>query len=275
MSEWKECKLGDLVDVSQGLAINIQTKHLLKDDGLPLLRITDMFFDNYAQFIDPVNVPQQCVASKTDIIYTRTGQVGFVFKGKIGVIHNNCFKVKPKTNLDNDFLFWFLKQSSIKELSNNIASGSVQLDLTHSAFKSIDILLPPLPEQRAITPVLSSLDDKIDLLHRQNKTLEAMAETLFRQWFVEEVDEGWEEGFLHDVISVKGGTTPSTKKPEYWDGDIYWTSPRDLSNHTSVFLFDTGRKITEKGLAKIGSGLLPIGTVLLSSRAPIGYLGVT
>lgn len=75
--------------------------------------------------------------------------------------------------------------------------------------------------------------------------------------------------------SVKGGTTPSTKEPKYWDGDIYWTSPRDLSNHTSVFLFDTGRKITKKGLAKIGSGLLPIGTVLLSSRAPIGYLAIT
>jgi type I restriction enzyme S subunit len=75
--------------------------------------------------------------------------------------------------------------------------------------------------------------------------------------------------------SVKGGTTPSTKEPKYWDGDIYWTSPRDLSNHTSVFLFDTGRKITEKGLAKIGSGLLPIGTVLLSSRAPMGYLAIT
>jgi len=89
------------------------------------------------------------------------------------------------------------------------------------------------------------------------------------------VDEGWEEGVLSHVISVKGGTTPSTKKPEYWDGDIYWTSPKDLSNHTSVFIFDTGRKITGRGLAKIGSGLLPIGTVLLSSRAPIGYLAIT
>ncbi len=134
---------------------------------------------------------------------------------------------------------------------------------------------PPLPEQKAIASVLSSLDDKIDLLHRQNKTLEVMAETLFRQWFLEEAEEDWEERSLHDVISVKGGTTPSTKKPEYWDGDIYWTSPRDLSNHTSIFMFDANRKITERGLAKIGSGLLPIGTVLLSSRAPIGYLAIT
>ncbi|MCI1751771.1 MAG: restriction endonuclease subunit S [Flavobacteriales bacterium] len=129
-----------------------------------------------------------------------------------------------------------------------------------------------LPEQRAIASVLSSLDAKIDLLHRQNKTLEAMAETLFRQWFVEEAEEGWEEGTLDQILSVKGGTTPSTKNPEFWDGDIHWTTPRDLSAAADIFLFDTARKITEKGLAQIGSGLLPSGTLLMSSRAPVGYL---
>lgn len=147
--------------------------------------------------------------------------------------------------------------------------------LNQQILKLLPITLPPLSEQKAIAAVLSSLDDKIDLLHRQNQTLEAMAETLFRQWFVEEAQEDWEEGILDDVISVKGGTTPSTKEPEYWDGDIYWTSPRDLSNHNSIFIFNTERKITKKGLTKIGSGLMPIGTVLLSSRAPIGYLAIT
>jgi type I restriction enzyme S subunit len=80
---------------------------------------------------------------------------------------------------------------------------------------------------------------------------------------------------LNDVISVKGGTTPSTTNSEFWNGNIHWTSPRDLSNHSSIFLFDTERKISEKGLKEIGSGLLPVGTVLLSSRAPIGYLAIT
>ncbi len=139
----------------------------------------------------------------------------------------------------------------------------------------VSLNLPDLPEQHSIASILSSLDNKIDLLHRQNKTLEALAETLFRQWFVEEAEEGWETGKLGDVISVKGGTTPSTSNPEFWDGDIHWTSPRDLSNHNSVFMTTTERRITEKGLAQIGSGLLPIGTVLLSSRAPIGYLAIT
>jgi len=135
--------------------------------------------------------------------------------------------------------------------------------------------LPPLEEQKVIASILSSLDDKIDLLHRQNTTLEHMAETLFRQWFIEEAQEDWDECTLADLIAVKGGTTPSTKEPSFWNGDINWTSPRDLSNQQSVFMFDTERKITKKGLAQIGSGLLPVGTLLMSSRAPIGYLAIS
>src|SRR5665647_3471913 len=141
--------------------------------------------------------------------------------------------------------------------------------------ENINLIIPSPPEQIQIAGILSSLDDKIDLLHRQNKTLEQLAETLFRQWFVEEAKESWGVGKLGDIISVKGGTTPSTTKPEYWNGNFHWTSPRDLSNNNSIYLFNTERKLTEKGLKQIGSGLLPIGTVLLSSRAPIGYLVIT
>jgi len=131
---------------------------------------------------------------------------------------------------------------------------------------------PEPPEQKAIAEVLSSLDDKIDLLHRQNKTLEQMAETLFRQWFVEEAKEDWEVGELGDILSVKGGTTPSTKNPDFWNGDIHGTTPRDLSNDSNMYLLDTLKKISKKGLENISSGLLPKGTLLLSSRAPVGYL---
>ena len=102
-----------------------------------------------------------------------------------------------------------------------------------------------------------------------------MAQTLFRQWFVEEADEGWEVKKLGDALTVKGGATPSTKESKYWNGSINWTTPKDLSNHNSIFLFDTERKITPQGLGKISSGLLPVGTVLLSSRAPIGYLAIS
>jgi type I restriction enzyme S subunit len=88
-------------------------------------------------------------------------------------------------------------------------------------------------------------------------------------------EERRKRGKLGDYITVKGGTTPSTSNPEFWGGNIYWTSPRDLSGSINTFLHDTEKKITEKGLAQVGPGLLPVGTVLLSSRAPIGYLAIT
>ncbi|MEE1323952.1 MAG: restriction endonuclease subunit S, partial [Bacteroidales bacterium] len=154
----------------------------------------------------------------------------------------------------------------------NLNVGSAVPSLTIPIINDIDISLPPLTEQKRIASILSSLDDKIDLLHRENKTLEAMAETLFRQWFIEEAKEDWKEGKLGDILSVKGGTTPSTKEPHFWNGDIAWTSPRDVTTLNGLYLFETEKKITQKGLEQISSGLLPAGTLLMSSRAPVGVL---
>ena len=169
-------------------------------------------------------------------------------------------------------------------------------------------------EQRAIAHVLGTLDDKIELNRRMNEMLEAMARALFKSWFVDfepvqaklegrwrrgeslpgfpaehydlfpdrlvdselgEIPEGWEVKALGEVVDVMGGTTPSTKVTEYWEGGTHcWATPRDLSGLSSPVLLDTERKITDAGLDKIGSGLLPPGTLLLSSRAPIGYLAI-
>jgi len=180
-------------------------------------------------------------------------------------------------NKDKAFWLYYFLNSNIGRFILEInKSGTSQPYISLGALRELPILIPNSEKEgEQIVDVLRSLDDKIDFLHRQNKTLEQLAETLFRQWFVEEAEYSWELGKIDDVVSVKGGTTPSTTKPEYWDGNIYWTSPRDLSNSDSIFLFDTERKISEIGLAQIGSGLLPIGTVLLSSRAPIGYLTIT
>ncbi|PIQ27295.1 MAG: restriction endonuclease subunit S [Bacteroidetes bacterium CG18_big_fil_WC_8_21_14_2_50_41_14] len=117
-----------------------------------------------------------------------------------------------------------------------------------------------------------------------------MAQTLFKEWFVyfrfpgagKMVDselgmipEGWKVDNIGQYVNIKGGTTPSTKNPDYWDGKIHWTSPKDLSNIKQPYLFDTEKKITPEGLKKISSGLLPKGTLLFSSRAPIGYIAIS
>jgi type I restriction enzyme S subunit len=158
--------------------------------------------------------------------------------------------------------------------------------------------------QKLIVKQLSALDDKIDLNRRMNETLEAMAQALYKDWFVdfgatrakmegrapylapdiwalfpdrlddEGKPEGWSLSAIGDEVSVVGGSTPSTKEPRFWDGDIHWTTPKDLSSLSSPVLLGSERRITKEGLEQIGSGLLPVGTVLLSSRAPIGYLAI-
>lgn len=186
--------------------------------------------------------------------------------------HNTTLYSKEFIDSDPKFVYFLLKTIDFKVFD----TGSAVPSLNRNHIHLLKVCIPPLPEQRAIASVLSCLDDKIDLLHRQNKTLEAMAETLFRQWFVEpskdELPDGWLETTIDSVATVKSGTTPSTKRSEYWDGEIHWTSPRDITNLNGIFLFDTERKITEEGLAQIGSGLLPPESLLMSSRAPVGAL---
>lgn len=116
-------------------------------------------------------------------------------------ISDNALAAKPKKGNSAKFFYYYLKNLDL----NSYAEGSSHPLITQTLLNSIDISIPSdIKTQTAIAEVLSSLDDKIDLLHRQNKTLEQIAETLFRQWFVEEAEEGW-EGNLSEYIMVQGG----------------------------------------------------------------------
>jgi type I restriction enzyme, S subunit len=205
----------------------------------------------------------------------KTAFVDILDESEIGFGSTEFIVLRAKGKKANKHFLYYLAMSpefrDIAILSMTGSSGRqrVQTDVV----SNYSFAIPPLTEQKAITAVLSALDEKIDLLHRQNKTLESMAQALFRHWFIDNAADDWEDGTLNDILTAIGGTTPSTKNPEFWNGEIHWTTPRDLSNNDSIYLLDTARKITESGLAKIGSGLLPRGTLLLSSRAPVGYLG--
>jgi type I restriction enzyme S subunit len=129
----------------------------------------------------------------------RSGNLGNAYFYKVDFwAHNTTLYVKDFKGNDELFIYYFLKTFDFKQF--NVGSAVPTLNRNH--IHPLDVIIPPLPEQRAIASILSSLDDKIDLLHRQNQTLEAMAEALFRQWFVEEAEEGWEEGTLGDVIEL-------------------------------------------------------------------------
>lgn len=190
---------------------------------------------------------------------------------------------------------------------NAITTGVPHTNL--GILRNTPLTLPSLAEQKAIAAVLGALDDKIELNRRMNATLEAMARALFQSWFVDfdpvrakldgrqpagldaataalfpahfqdshlgHIPQGWTVEPVGQVVDCVGGGTPSTAEPKYWEGGMHhWTTPKDFSSLQAPILLDTDRKLTDAGIAKISSGLLPAGTLLLSSRAPVGYLAI-
>ena len=278
-SEWKEYKLGEIADVIGGGTPNTSNPNYW-EGGIPWLTPKDL--TGYSRIYiskgernitkEGLDNSSTKLLPKGTVLMSSRAPIGYVAIASNQICTNQGFKSLICNPLiaDNLFMYYWVKNNV--EYLQSLGTGTTFAEISGSVVKSIDILLPPLPTQRRIAAILSSLDDKIDLLHRENATLEQMAEMLFRQWFVEEAKEEWKEGKLGDILTVKGGTTPSTKEPSFWDGDIAWTSPRDVTTLNGLYLFKTEKKITQKGLEQISSGLLPSGTLLMSSRAPVGVL---
>ena len=209
------------------------------------------------------------------VLLSTRAPVGYLAIAKNPLTTNQGFKsLVVRDGFDNEFVFYLLK-ANVDYLKSQ-ASGTTFGELSGSTLRKLKFLIPPLPEQRAIAAVLGALDDKIELNRRMNRTLEAIAQAVFREMMK---DEGrrmnGRETTIGEVVTVVGGSTPSTKNPAFWGGDICWATPKDLASLQSPILLDTNSRITELGLQEISSGLLPAGTVLLSSRAPIGYVAIT
>ena len=165
---WEEKTLGDVCSLYQGIAINAKTKHaLVEKSDLPLLRIKDLKNNTVEQYIDPNNYPANALVNEEDIIYTRTGSLGLVFRGKRGVLHNNSFKVVPNSELTKDYLFIWLQNPIFKNRIMGLAMKAAQPDITHAIFKIQEIAVPPLKEQQAIV-------QKLDALSAETKQLETI-----------------------------------------------------------------------------------------------------
>ena len=253
--------------------------------------------------------------SSGDLLFSWSGQPetsinAFWWRGPEGWLNQHVFRVTPLDGIDTNFLYCLLRYLNPNFVA--IARNKQTTGLGHVTKRDLERIeagVPPFREQRAIAQVLGTLDDKIELNRRMNATLEAMARALFRSWFVDfdpvrakmegrdtglpkevadlfpdrlveselgEIPDGWDVSQIGVEVDAVGGGTPSTKEPAYWNGGRHcWATPKDLSKLSTPALLGTDRKITDAGVRKISSGLLPRGTVLLSSRAPIGYLAIT
>ena len=197
--DWKKVKLGDLIDIKHGYAFKGKffqsepNENILVTPGN--FKIGGGWKDDKCKYYNG-KIPENYILKPGDIIVTMTDLSKTADTlGYSAVIPNNTNKrylhnqriglvVFKTANIDKMFLNWLLRSPEYRSYIIASASGSTVYHTSPTRIKEFKFFLPPLPEQRAIASVLSSLDDKIDLLHRQNKTLEAMAETLFRKWFI-------------------------------------------------------------------------------------------
>ncbi len=224
MSEWKECKLGEICsDVSYGYTESAS----LDPIGPKFLRITDIVPGR----VTWANVPYCHVSSKDhakyrlsegDIVIARTGATtGYTYTMKSNdlkydaVFASYLIRYRVDDQKAAPFFVGHLLTSSIwKGFVDGILGGSAQPGANAKQFADFEILLPPLPEQRAIAGLLSSLDDKIDLLHRQNKTLEGMAEALYRHFFVDNRQATWQECTVGKVADHEKTSIHPNRKPD-------------------------------------------------------------
>jgi len=222
---WKQCKLGEVATIKTGQTNSVDA---VADGVYPL-------FDRSKDVKRSSKYLFDCEA----VIVPGEGKdfVPRYYKGKFD-LHQRAYAVIPNEQVcDGRYCYYALLDG--RSYFSLVAVGSTVMSLRLSTFESFDILLPPLPEQRAIASVLSSLDDKIDLLQRENKTLEAMAETLFRQWFIEEAKDEWEEKSLKDIYIFEKGFEPGSEnylETEEEDA-IRFIRVGDMLSHTpSVYI---------------------------------------
>jgi len=222
MGEWIPHNLGELIEVQNGYAF--KSKDFDDFNGISVIKIKnvasgELRMDDIKYYPLTIEGLEKFVISKNNILIALTGShvnqpssiVGKVARytnDEISLLNQRVGKISSldEKETDEDYIYWFFKQWEVTlELALNAGGSANQANISGKLIKTLELELPPLPEQKAIASVLSSLDDKIDLLHRQNKTLEAMAETLFRQWFVEEAQEDWEEKPLDEIADYLNG----------------------------------------------------------------------
>lgn len=216
-----------------------------------------------------------------DIVYSRRGDVErralITTKENGWLCGTGCLRVRfgNFTHVDPQYASYYLGDLSVREWIVRHAVGATMPNLNTSILSALPFVLPPLPEQRAIAGILGALDEKIEVNRCMNVTLESMARAVFAEMMNDELGR-MNETTIGEVVTIVGGSTPSTTNSAFWNGgNIHWATPKDLAPLQSPFLLETKSQITELGLQEISSGLLPVGTVLLSSRAPIGYLAIT
>lgn len=273
-SRWKEVKLQDIVSkLGDGL------------HGTPEYDINgEYYFINGNNLIDGrivIKENTQRISEKEYLKYKKelsdrtillgiNGTIGNValYNGEKCILGKSACYFNVLNTVNKDYIKYVIADKTFQTYIKNFANGSTIMNVSLKVVREYEFSLPPLPEQIAIASILSSLDDKIDLLQRQNKTLEQLAETLFRQWFVEEAEESWKVEPLGKYVTVKRGGSPRPIHNYLSDTGLRWLKISDVTGINSPFIFEIKEHIIEEGLNK--TVFLKAGSIVLSNSATPG-----
>ncbi|MCB0197140.1 MAG: restriction endonuclease subunit S [Anaerolineae bacterium] len=223
---------------------------------------------------------------------TRLGEAALIPNGlrcclgrRMGLLRFDTTKVDPKF-----MLYAYLGPEFQQTIRTNTIHGSTVDRIPLKELPEFLISIPPLPTQRRIANILSALDDKIELNRQTNATLEAIAQAIFKEWFVDfnfpgatgEMEEselglipvGWRVGNILEIAYLLSGGTPSTRIAEYWDGDIPWVSAKDVSNSKQTYILDTERKISLLGINNSSTKILRELTTIVTARGTVGNYSI-
>lgn len=247
-----------------------------------------------------------------DVLITTEAPVGEIasFPGdQTYLITRRVMALRGKSNeLDNNFLKYSLLYSGNHDRLLAVVRGSTVPRVLKTDITGLEIAVPPLPEQKAIAHILGTLDDKIELNREMNQTLEAMARAIFKSWFVDfdpvrakmegrqpagmdaataelfpdefeesalgMIPKGWRVDTFDKIVHILSGGTPKTSVSEYWNGKILWFSVKDAPNKSDVFVIDTEKRITQLGVDKSATQILPKGTTIITARGTVGKLAL-
>lgn len=274
-------KLSDVMELIGGGTPKTTTPEYW-NGNIPWLSVKD--FNNDARFVYKAEKSitslglknsSTTLLQKGDMIISARGTVGEIASIPFPMAFNqSCYGLRAKKHIvTEDYLYYLVKQS-VDALKKN-THGSVFDTITRTTFEGIEVEIPTLETQKKIAAILSALDEKIAINRAINENLERQAQAFFQELFVDNADPEWAIGTINDLGAVVGGSTPSKAKPEYYtETGIAWITPKDLSVNKSKFISHGENDITELGLKNSSATIMPEGTVLFSSRAPIGYIAV-
>lgn len=307
---FEQVKFGDFVNIStRKTSLSnvdrdnyISTENMLPDCGGVLrassipsgnsslngYEVNDTLFSNIRTYFRKVWLANKSGAASPDVLVLST---------------NDPYRLDPH------YLYYVVANPEFIEYTDRTSKGAKMPRGDKDAIKRFEFPLPSVAYQKTVAEILKSLDDRILLLYETNSTLEAIAQSIFRSWFIDfdpvrakseglklsavsedisslfantfnetvlgEVPSDWTVLSFRETIDIIGGGTPKTSISEYWDGAIPWFSVVDAPHQSNVFVIDTEKHISETGLAKSSTRLLPVGTTIISARGTVGKLALT